>query len=299
MPSPVEFSVSLSPLPSEGSWTPQQLAELIAARLTVAPQDEWNSFQIGGSAPTSNIGPWLKNGREWYVFNSGTGAYVPLTTDGIGLLAASVAVSKLAAWTEPGMLLVSNGSNVPTLLPSTGTTDGQVATISTVGGKKTVTWADTFVPAAPGNYFDVRISVPQTIEVGGVTQTVAFDTSVLDPGSQWDGTNFRFGGVSPGQVWCFGVEVQLEAGTGGVTNLEVQLDIRREGSMSNTLGAYKEVASVGGGTVVSTTGMMKMGAGESWVDVGITINGTAAAPGDDVVVAANAANTRFWGYRVL
>lgn len=300
MPSAVEFTVSLAPFPATFSAdTPQVWADALVERLSVAPAVPWQSFLNQTTVPTSDYGPLLLNGKEWRVWDSTLGAYTYHTQNGAGLVAASVPVSKLSTWTEPGMILVSNDSNVPTLLASTGTTDGQVATITTVGGKKRVVWADTFVPAAPGNYFDARISAPQTIEVGGVTQTVGFDTGYVDPGSQWDGTNFRFGGVSPAQVWVFGISVQLEAGTGAVTNLKVQLDIRREGSMSNTLGVYQEAAAVGDGVVVSTTGIMVMGAGESWVDAGITINGTAGAPGDDVVVAANAANTRFWGYRIL
>lgn len=33
--------------------------------------------QIGGSQPTTDVGPWLKNGTEWWFWNPGTASYVP------------------------------------------------------------------------------------------------------------------------------------------------------------------------------------------------------------------------------
>ena len=33
--------------------------------------------QIGGSQPTTDVGPWLKNGTEWWFWNPGTASYAP------------------------------------------------------------------------------------------------------------------------------------------------------------------------------------------------------------------------------
>ena len=36
-------------------------------------------FVTGSTAPTSDVGPWLKNGTEWWVWDSVSGAYVSIT----------------------------------------------------------------------------------------------------------------------------------------------------------------------------------------------------------------------------
>lgn len=54
--------------------TQQQLADEIASKLS-SFWDGAIGFQNGGTEPTSNIGPWLKNGNEWRFFDAGTGRY--------------------------------------------------------------------------------------------------------------------------------------------------------------------------------------------------------------------------------
>jgi microcystin-dependent protein len=55
-------------------------------------------FQNGGSQPTSNVGPWLKNGNEWVFFNSVTGTY-DLTVYRPGdIMMAGGAVDETTGW---------------------------------------------------------------------------------------------------------------------------------------------------------------------------------------------------------
>lgn len=54
--------------------TQQQLAEEIANKLS-SYWDGALGFQNGGVEPTSDIGPWLKNGNEWRFFDPVTGRY--------------------------------------------------------------------------------------------------------------------------------------------------------------------------------------------------------------------------------
>lgn len=57
--------------------TPQQLADAIAERIQITAQQTIALISSGATEPTSNIGPWAKNGRTWYYFDDDTGAYVP------------------------------------------------------------------------------------------------------------------------------------------------------------------------------------------------------------------------------
>jgi hypothetical protein len=58
-------------------WTPQQLGDAIAARLSLVTSQSFALFVSGSTAPSSNVGPWLKNGREWYVWDVVSGSYIP------------------------------------------------------------------------------------------------------------------------------------------------------------------------------------------------------------------------------
>lgn len=57
----------------------QQFATDFAARLIVTPNQNNSTFVTGSVEPTSNVGPWLKNCEEWFVYNDSTGRYRPET----------------------------------------------------------------------------------------------------------------------------------------------------------------------------------------------------------------------------
>lgn len=55
------------------SLTPQEFANEIAARLMASIESL--GFQNGGPEPSSDVGPWLKNGTTWKFWNAATGSY--------------------------------------------------------------------------------------------------------------------------------------------------------------------------------------------------------------------------------
>lgn len=75
----VSLNVAMGSLP-EGFCpaSMQELGDAIAARLIVTPSQSFNSFAIGSVAPTSNIGPWLRDCLTWYVYDDATASYVPM-----------------------------------------------------------------------------------------------------------------------------------------------------------------------------------------------------------------------------
>lgn len=74
---PVTFRAS--PLPYNWKGTPSQFLSALVSRLALDSQEQLALINAGASAPTSNVGPWLKNGVEWYVWSDIAGAYVPQT----------------------------------------------------------------------------------------------------------------------------------------------------------------------------------------------------------------------------
>src|SRR5690242_4109273 len=78
---PVTFKAS--PLVPNFKGTPQQFLDAIVARLALESQYEIAFFVSGPNEPTSNVGPWLKNGTAWYVWSDADGAYVPATVEAL------------------------------------------------------------------------------------------------------------------------------------------------------------------------------------------------------------------------
>lgn len=115
MPAPVTFNLTLAPLPVNFTGTPQQWAQAVIDRLTIAPSAPWSSFQNGGSIPTSDVGPILFNGVQWKVWNSATGEYVDLVVDGGGLVARTVTLAAMATQ-SPGSLFYYDASGNPAAL---------------------------------------------------------------------------------------------------------------------------------------------------------------------------------------
>lgn len=75
---PTNLYISAAPLPPTFSGTPQELYDLMVRRMQILSPGGANFIFIGDVEPTSNVGPWLKDGTKWYVFDPDTKRYVPL-----------------------------------------------------------------------------------------------------------------------------------------------------------------------------------------------------------------------------
>lgn len=64
-------------LPSTFRGTPQDLASAMVTRMEIQSPSGTNFIFTGDVEPTSNVGPWLKNGTQWYVWSSSLNQYVP------------------------------------------------------------------------------------------------------------------------------------------------------------------------------------------------------------------------------
>lgn len=112
-------------------------------------------FQSGGAQPSSNQGPWLKNGQTWYVWSDALGTYVPeiISQASLGYIISSSApdptiyqfwiqISPLGA---PLSINTWNPSATPPAWQPIGYSQAQInAFFSGVGGdgKQQVAWAD-------------------------------------------------------------------------------------------------------------------------------------------------------------
>lgn len=65
-------------LPLSFRGTPQDFLDEFVARTKIVSPTGTNFIFIGDVEPTSNVGPWLKNGTQWFVFDNETKRYIPL-----------------------------------------------------------------------------------------------------------------------------------------------------------------------------------------------------------------------------
>lgn len=290
MPAPVDFNLSLAPLPSNFSGTPQQLATAIVDRLTVAPTAPWSSFQNGGNIPSSDLGPVLYNGTEWRVFDTGLGAYTFATQNGAGLVNNTVTLSKLVGGTA-GSLLYYNGSGRPAeLLASTGT-NGQ--TLQLVSGAPAWT---TPAPLVTSNYFEVTLSANQLLDTDGSTQIVEFDTVRVSANVTFDTANFRVP-VPLNSVWMFYVALQVEDEVASSTGVQMPVYITSVNRPGDAISGIFNAPSLNSRFGFSTSGIFVATTSNDFVYVTTTPNETTPVAGG-LSISANS-NTRFGGFRLV
>lgn len=224
------FSVSVASLP-EGfcPTTMQELANAIAGRLLVNPNQDFNSFAIGSIEPSSNVGPWLKDCLEWFVFDDATARYIPIQrgfdsfqyfdTAGAGsfIVPANVYRIKYHAWGGGG-----GGSNTTGgATGSGGGGGGYGLTIATVIPGQTVAFvigaagangaagtnggATTILTGTAGG----GLGAPSATESGDGGAATGFDVNMAGQGGMANG------GSSTGEGGCNGGDAGGWGGKGG------------------------------------------------------------------------------------
>jgi len=71
------LKITAAQLPPDFSGTPAEFLRAIVERLDIFSPVGTNFFVVGDVEPPTNQGPWLKDGKTWYVFDEDEGKYVP------------------------------------------------------------------------------------------------------------------------------------------------------------------------------------------------------------------------------
>jgi hypothetical protein len=72
------LTIQMSPLPATFRGNPLDLATQMILRMKILSPSGSSFIFEGDTKPTSNVGPWLKGGTQWYVWDSAINDYVPL-----------------------------------------------------------------------------------------------------------------------------------------------------------------------------------------------------------------------------
>lgn len=93
--------IEASPIPPTFRGTPQQFADEMVRRMKIVSPSGTNFIYIGDVEPTSNVGPWLKGGDRWYVFDEDVKRYIPLNIDDSATVWYAIGLSTPTSITPP------------------------------------------------------------------------------------------------------------------------------------------------------------------------------------------------------
>lgn len=93
-------------LPPDFSGQPQEFFEALVERMSIQSPQGSSFFVVGDSEPSSNVGPWLKGGTQWWVFDINQGKYVPLDISAsLNLFFVGPTTPSAPASTDPNLWL--------------------------------------------------------------------------------------------------------------------------------------------------------------------------------------------------
>ena len=68
----------MAPIPATFKGSPQEWADEMVRRMQIVSPTGTSFIFVGDVEPSSNAGPWLKDGTKWYVWDESLKRYVPL-----------------------------------------------------------------------------------------------------------------------------------------------------------------------------------------------------------------------------
>lgn len=224
----IPLTFRLAPLPTGFRGTPQQLATAIVARLSAVSANAISFFASGSVAPTSNVGPWLKNDQTWYVWSDTLATYIPEIIDpsALGYTFSQSAPDqnqfkiwfKLNGSNDPdGILIYANGAWKDTY-------DIRFASYSTT------TQMNTAISAAVGSQtrypFSAIKAFNQTFTANDPGVVVEFPTAQYDPSSVYNGGTSTFTAPVSG-IYTFkaGILISQSSGAQQETLITLQLAV--------------------------------------------------------------------------
>lgn len=75
---PTNLYIQMAPLPATFKGTPQDFAVAMVQRMKILSPNGTNFIFIGDVEPISNVGPWLRGGTQWWVWDETIKRYVAL-----------------------------------------------------------------------------------------------------------------------------------------------------------------------------------------------------------------------------
>lgn len=295
------LTIDFGTLPQTGQgYTPQTLADRLGSNALVFSSQEFALFVTGNTAPTSNVGPWLANGNEWRVWDSGTGAYVPITIDqeSLGYFIGSTTPDQnvYQFWIQ------TNGSGQPLALKTYYSGAWTDVYANTLAGYATLAYlsanyytqaqtdaAITAAVDAQQKYSAAaRLTSDQSVAISGAAVKLTFDNEVFDTGSVYNAALSRYVAPVDG-IYQVSLGLQVDNDTGDASAMEIGILISVNGG-ANLVGSGTSVASPPGSRwYPNLSGLVELSQGD-YIEAFIIVNDGVLA---GLVDVSNNENSRF------
>jgi hypothetical protein len=287
MPNPVTFDVSVGSIPEGFEGDLQSTLNLFASRLLISPSVPWSSFVLGAAQPSSDVGPWFKDGQELRVWDPVLATYVPGKLNGTGVLPASLPLGAIQDL-PPQQVLISDINGRPSFI---GGSPGQIVKIASSG-------TPVFENPATGQAFTGTLGANFPFASDGNQKLIPFSSAFGPAAPNFNNTSYQFiipaGGAG---YWFFYASVQISDINAPSSNVVHNLVITRNGGLDGTAGSINTNVSAQNINGVSVTGLFPANAGDSFdVRIASTSNNLT---GLEFEIDTNGANTRFGGFRLI
>jgi hypothetical protein len=254
------LTIQMSALPPAVRWTPQQLADAIAARLSITTAQSYALFVSGSTAPSSNVGPWLKNGTEWWIFNTVSGTYVPITINQeslgyfIGNVAPDPTIYQFWISTTPGgqPLAVNtfySGAWTDVYAAVIGDYMTTAAFNAAIANYYTKAETNALIAGATFPSYPAQASietVPQVVPVDATAHKVLFEMASINPApAPFDITAQRYIAPATG-IYTVSVICQVDNNTGTASSMQASVLIYKNGVVTGIRGVDETPSPVGG-----------------------------------------------------
>jgi hypothetical protein len=284
---PVTFDIAAGAIPENFEGGLQDTLNLFAERLIIRPSVPWTSFVQGPAQPSSNVGPWFKDGQELRVWSDVLGVYVPVSVRGDGILPATLPLSAIEDL-PPQQVLISDINGRASYI---GGAPGQTIQVAASG-------TPVFSNPATGQLFSAAVAAAFPYPSDGNARRVPFANAFGSQALQFDvvAHQFKISAELAGR-WFFYAALQIDDINAPSASFSHTLNIARNGGLAGLQGGV-----VGNATAVPITGISACGIFDASENdtFEVQISSTSSTPsGNEFQVNANGALTRFGGFRLM
>lgn len=260
----IPLTFRLSPLPTN-AMTPQQFADAMVARLTAESANTISFFAAGSVAPTSNVGPWLKNNTTWYVWSDSLGMYVPQTIDqsALGYIAQQAPGPDHTAY-QFWIQLDGSGKGQSIQYYFSGAWhdiyEDRFATVPTIASMNAAIAAaiGTGVRAYPCAADED--GVPQSVPINGLDVKIVLADGYINPDGAFSNTTSRYTAPVAG-IYRVSVFAQVDNATGTPSGMQILLNVFKNGAFIEGTG-YSSASPPGSRWWPSWTALIQLAAND-------------------------------------
>lgn len=236
------IQISFGSLPPNVAWTPQQLGDAIAQRLSLVTSQSFALFVSGSTEPASNVGPWLKNGEEWWIWSDADGNYVPqiLSPASLGYFIGNAApdpniysiwISTTVGGSPLAVSTYYNGSWTDVYAAVIGDYMTTAAFTAAIASYSTTAQMNTAIAAGATTYpAQATIeTVPQSIPIDGAPHKVVFESAPINPApAPFNIVANRYIAPAAG-IYALGATSQFDNNTGTPAGMEIGIVVYKNG----------------------------------------------------------------------